>query len=94
VDDPIIAYARNYTTFSRCGEFYVEDEIRQSSHLTSMRESLGKLFSLTGGALTIYALYKLLDCTSFARVHFHDIFTRRVAGPRGPGRSSQVRAMG
>lgn len=33
----------------------------------SMRDILGKLFSLTGGALTIYALYKLLD---FTYLHF------------------------
>jgi 17beta-estradiol 17-dehydrogenase / very-long-chain 3-oxoacyl-CoA reductase len=32
-----------------------------------MRDILGKLFSLTGGALTIYALYKLLD---FTYLHF------------------------
>jgi 17beta-estradiol 17-dehydrogenase / very-long-chain 3-oxoacyl-CoA reductase len=32
-----------------------------------MRDILGKFFSLTGGALTVYALYKLLD---FTNLHF------------------------
>lgn len=36
-------------------------------YLMSMQGSLGKLFSLTGGAVTLYALYKVLD---FTYLHF------------------------
>ena len=59
-----IACAWSSTTSSKCGTSYVDDELL---HLTNMRESLGKLCSITGAGLGLYVVYRILD---FTYLHF------------------------